>query len=136
MTDEKKVEEKKEEEKNEEQILFPEAEVNGITIKPWTFGKLFKVSGMLEKIINKVENKKLDDIFSKDFVSYVELATLFTTLLSEEMLEIIAITLEKPKEEVESFDVGTGVEIAVVIFHQNKSIIKNALAPLLTALSK
>lgn len=126
---------KQEEQKTDEEILFPEAYVNGITVKPWSFGKLFKVSSMLENIINRVEDGKLDEVLSKDFISYSELTRLFTTLLSKEVLDIIATTIDKSSEEVEELDMETGVRIAVVIFQQNRTTIKNALAPLFEAMT-
>jgi hypothetical protein len=129
---------------NEIEVLFPEAKVGDITIKPWSFGKLFDVSGLLEKVLEEVENKGLTDIFDSDFVSYISIAKLFT-IASDPLLKIMAITLYKDEDsefsleesvkKVRKFDMDTGVRIAIAIGKQNISTIKNALAPLLESLS-
>jgi len=122
-------EEKKE--KTEEEILFSSVDINGITISPWTFGMLFDVSLLLERILSKTEQKNidLDKIFSKGTLSYIDVIRLFT-LATDEVLEVIAITIKKPIDEVKELDMSIGIKIALTIYNQNKDIIKNALSPL------
>jgi len=116
--------------KSEEQILFPEAKVGDITIKPWSFGKLFDLSVLLERVLDKVEEKKIDFNFESNIIPYSTIARLFT-IASPEVLKIISITLNKSEEEVKELGMVEGIRIAMVIYQQNSEIIKNGLSPLL-----
>ena len=113
---------------SDESVLFPEAEVDGIEIKPWSFGMLFEVSPSLEAVLDKMDAKgltqKLDE--SGGFLSWSLIARLFT-IAGPEVLKIIALTTKKSEEEVKELDMDTGMKIAVVIFNQNKERITNAL---------
>jgi len=125
----KKNEKKEEVKKTDEEILFPEAKVGDLIIKPWSFGMLFDISSLLEKVIDKAEEKGLIDNLEKDVVTYTTLAKLFA-VANNECLELIALTLGLSQEEVKEFDMTKGVKVAMIIFMQNKESIKNALAPL------
>ena len=126
--------------KTEEEILFPEAKVGDITIVPWSFGKLFDISSFLEKVLDEIDNKNLNDMFEGSFISYVSMARLFT-IASDHLLKIVAITLYKDEEaefdledstrKVRKFDMSTGIKVAMIIAKQNWETIKNALSPLL-----
>ena len=116
--------------KTDEEILFPEITIEGEVLKPWSFGKLFDLSPMLESVIDKMEAKGIDLDFNKEFIPYLTLAKLFTIATSE-VLKIISITLDKPEEEIKKFDMQKGVKIAMGVYEQNKEVIKNALSPLL-----
>jgi len=122
------------EKKTDEEVLFPEAKVGDIVIKPWSFGKLFELAHWLDAVLEKAENKGLVGDFEKatttGFLSYVSMAKLFA-IASDEVLEIIASTVDRSKDEIKSLDMTDGVKIAITIFQQNKETIKNALAPLL-----
>lgn len=122
---------KSETEKPEESILFPEAKVAGIIVKPWTFGKLFDISVSLDKILDKAEQKGIVDKLEEGDFSYVLMARVFT-LAGPEILDIISITTDKTVDEIKELDMEDGIEIAFTIFRQNKEKIKNVLSPLLT----
>ena len=52
--------------KSETEVLFPDIEVDGITVKPWSFGMLFELSEHLAVVIDKCEQKDIDKIFRFD----------------------------------------------------------------------
>ena len=114
--------------KNDESILFPEAEIDGIIVNPWSFGMLFEISPSLEVILDKMDEKKLTQKLDESggFLSWSLIARLFT-IAGPEMLHIIALTIEKSPEEVKKLDMETGMKISSVIFNQNKERILNAL---------
>jgi len=117
--------------KSEEEILFPEVKIAGKTIKPWSFGALFDLSESLEIVLDKVENKGIDKEFEDSgILTYTSMGRLFT-IANQEVLKIIAYTINEDTEEVKKLNMSDGVKIALTIFHQNVETIKNALAPLL-----
>ena len=112
----------------EEEILFPDAKVGDIVVKPWAFGKLFEISGHLDRVLGKMEEHGLEEKLeeSAGFVPYTLMARIFT-LASQDVLEIIASTVGMEEEEVKELDMQTGIEIAVTIFSQNRETITGAL---------
>lgn len=130
-TKKKEVEEK---EDDKDLLLFKETEVNGVKIVPWSFGKLAKVSIHLEAILDLLDKKdvSIDSILSGG-VTIDMITRLFVTLAaSNELLEIIAITVDKTIEEIEALSMEDGVAMLYAIVTQNWNLIKNALAPLLS----
>jgi hypothetical protein len=114
--------------KTDEAVLFAEADINGIKVKPWSFGKLFDLSLLLESVLDKAEKKGVVEELNKGgVVPYTTIAKLFT-IASPEILKIITITTGKTEEEIRELDMTTGVKIATTIFTQNKETIKNALS--------
>ena len=115
----------------DEQILFPEVKVGNITLVPWNFGMLFEISNMLDEVLDKVNQKKLNiELFSGSMISYETIARLFT-IASAPMLQIIAKTINKEIEEVKALSMEDGIKIAYIIIKQNWTSIKNVLTPLL-----
>jgi hypothetical protein len=113
---------------SDENVLFPEVNIDGIIVKPWSFGILFEISSSLESILDKAEEsglvKKMEE--SGGFLSYTILARLFT-VASPHVLKVMSITLGKSEEEIKSLDMATGIQIATTIYNQNKATISNSL---------
>ena len=124
-----------EDKKTPEEILFPEAKIGDIVIKPWSFGKLLDVSIALEKVLDKAEKKKINLIDTDSLFEPAMVARLFT-LASKELLEVIALTINKKPTEVKDLDMEQGIAILLVIVKQNWTIIKNVLSPLLLGLGE
>ena len=120
-------------EKTPEEILFPDVEVDGIIVKPWSFGMLFEISDSLEKVLDKMEEKGLtkliNSVMDTEFISYIDIVKIFT-IAGPQLRKIIALTLNKSEEEVAALDMKTGIQIVSVMFSLNSSTLKNALAPL------
>jgi len=115
--------------KSEEEILFPEAKVGDIIVKPWSFGKLFDLSVLLEHVLDKMEEKKINLDFGSGVVPYSTIARLFT-IASPEVLKIISITLNRDEKEIRDLNMANGIRIAMIIYQQNAEIIKNELSSL------
>lgn len=124
-------------EKTVEQILFPEVKIGDIEVKPWNFGVLFSISGMLERILDKMDERGLD-LGSEDvgvFINYNKMARLFT-IASPEVLKIISITVGKEEKELRELPIDVGIKIAITIYAQNMEIIKNAISSALPQVEK
>ncbi len=123
--------------KSETEVLFPNIEVDDITVKPWSFGMLFELSTHLASVIELCEEKDIDKIFRFDKdnldIKIVDAIKLLH-IAGPEIKAIIAKTISLSEEEVAELDMGTGIKLAIAIFNQNKESIKNALAPLLEML--
>ena len=55
-------------EKTDESILFPEVEIDGIVVKPWSFGMLFELAESLDRVIKRLEEhpKLMEEIIRHD----------------------------------------------------------------------
>ena len=115
--------------KTDEEIIFPEAKVGEITIKPWSFGILFKISTMLETVLDKMDDKKIFVDPVAGFISYFDMLRVFT-IANKEVKTIIAITVGKPEEDIEMLSIEDGVKIAMIIHKQNSTILKNVVSSL------
>jgi len=113
--------------KSDEEILFPNKIIAGIEVKPWSFGTLFEISSMLEIVLDKVDEKKI--IVDIGFISYFDMLRIFS-LASQEVLNIIAITVEKDVEEIQKLSIEDGVKLAIEIYQSNSTTLKNVLSSL------
>ena len=117
--------------KTEETKLFNEIDINGIKVKPWSFGILFDISSKLEKILDLAEEKGIIESIEKSGnISYITMVKLFT-LASSEFLSIISITIDMDEDEIKQLDMGTGLKLSYNIVVQNFDIIKNVLGSLI-----
>lgn len=116
--------------KNEETVLFPEAKVGDIVIKPWSFGILFQISDLLEQVITSVEEKGIE---VDEFISYVTMIKIFT-IASKQVLKIMSITLDMEEKDIEALSMEDGVRIALIIAKQNWTIISKNVLSLLPAI--
>jgi len=91
---------------------------------------LFDISDILSNIIEKAEQRKLDELLSKDTFTMYDFAKLFT-IAGPEILKIISLTTNTPEAKLRSLSMQDGVKIAFAIYKQNRDTIKNAFAPLL-----
>lgn len=79
---------------------------------------------MLDGVLDKVEEKKINIDVEDGFLPYTTIAKLFT-IASPEILKIISITLDLSEEEVSKFSMEDGLRIAFTIYQQNVRTIKN-----------
>jgi len=128
---------KEKEKKTDEEILFPEVIVGDITVRPWTFGVLFKVSELIDQIITKMEEKNVD--IDSDFIGYMTMFKIFS-LATEQVLEVMEISLNIKteeftqtitKEKIKELPLEDGVKIAMIIAKQNWQIISKNVFNLL-----
>lgn len=118
--------------KSDEEILFSDTKIAGLVIKPWSFGKLFEISPILDRLISKVEERGVDKeieerVLSGGNISIVFLMKLFP-IFSSELFEIIKRTLAVDDATVNKLTIEEGVAIIRIIYTQNQSSIKNALS--------
>jgi len=116
--------------KSEEQVLFPSVKIdNDVTVDPWSFGMLFEISTLLDSVLDKADAKGiLDSIVNEEgTISYITMARI-VALASEEVLQIIATTIDKSYEEIKEYSMGKGIKIALAIYNTNRDIIKSTIS--------
>ena len=120
--------------KTDEEVLFPEAKVGDLVIKPWSFGTLFEISSFLEVVLDKMSAKGLELDSVDGFISYSFMLKLFT-IASPELLKIVAVTTGKDADEIKALSMQDGLSTSIIIAKQNWTTIKNALSPLLNMMT-
>lgn len=119
----------KEDKKTDEEILFPEIEIGGIIVKPWSFGVLFDVTEDLEIILNKLDDIGVDiDSLLINGITWKNMMKMFA-VASPHILRIITLTTKEDEQTIKDLDMEIGIQIALTIYEQNKDQIKNALSP-------
>jgi len=113
--------------KTDEQVLFSDIIVDDIKVSPWAFGTLFELAESLDAVLDKAANKGiLDNIVNdSESISYITMARIFA-LANEEILSIIAITIDKSVDEIKNFKMDKGIKVALAIFNLNRDVIKSA----------
>jgi hypothetical protein len=127
MSEEKAKQESKN--KTDVEILFPEIEVDGYKIKPWTLGKLIKINPHLERIFTKLEEKGIK--LSIDTIDTYLRDIYFAAV--PEIVSILAISLEKSIEDLEDLAIPTAIKLIYAIYKQNEESVKNVLVLLQAA---
>ena len=115
--------------KSEEAIMFPEEKLGDIVIKPWSFGILFDISVMLESVLDKINEKQIYIDPTAGFISYFDMLRVFT-LANQEVRKIISITVNKSEEEINKLSMEDGIKLAMIIYRQNSTVLKNVLSSL------
>ena len=113
----------------DEQVLFPEVKIGDIVVKPWSFGILFEISTMLEKVLDRINEKQILIDPISGFISYFDMLRIFT-LANSEVRKIIAITVGKTEEEINQLSMEDGIKIAMEIYNTNSTTLKNVLSSL------
>jgi hypothetical protein len=116
--------------KSESEILFPEIEVEGIKIKPWSFGQLADVSPALRRMsaeaglagvtIENIESRPMD----------------IGLIMMAEAPEVVARTIGMPLVDVRAWPIEKSVPVFMAIVMQNLERIKNFFGPAMSILSK
>ncbi|MCJ7663034.1 MAG: hypothetical protein MUO24_02200 [Desulfobacterales bacterium] len=118
-------------EKTDEQILFPEVEVGGIKVRPWTLKQFFGLLPIFMRMAEVLKEKgvALDQFEGlKDDEEGVQKLFAILSNLSDavpEINEVIARTVELPIKEVEAMEFDRSISIALMIIIQNVERIKN-----------
>ena len=116
--------------KSEAEIIFPEAKVGDIIVKPWSFGKLFEILESLDSVLDKADEKgileQLEVGITGGMLSYITLMRLFAVARNE-ILDIIAKTTDTDIEKIKSLSTDEGIKLVMVIFRQNKEVIMNSV---------
>lgn len=126
------------ENKTEMETLFPEKEIYGYSLKPWTLGKIARLSPHLGALKENVKEKNID--FDKIFSSVKSkkgqkaednqnamLEGLFDLAISvfPYIVPIISITTGMNLQEAEDLSIDKAVNFMVLIVEQNLSFLKN-----------
>ncbi len=129
MTKEKVKEKKESKEDSGSKTLFPEIEVQGCTLRPWTLFKLEKLAPAFERIglelakrdikISKINKNDIQDILPKIVVSVISDVAL-----------IISVSIDEEIENVRQFEMDKVIIFILAIVNQNIRYLKNLLGPM------
>jgi hypothetical protein len=111
----------KKEEKTEDYILFPDLEIDGYIIRPWTLGKLRKINPHLENIFKSLEEKQV--ILSIDNIGSHLKEIYFAAV--PEIVSILAISLDVQEDDLEDVTIPQAIKLIYSVFKQNEDSIKN-----------
>ena len=113
--------EKETETKTEDYILFPDLDVDGFTIRPWTLGKLRKINPHLEAIFKNLDDKNIQltlDNFGEHLKDVYFAAV-------PEIISILGISLDKSEDDLEDVTIPQAIKLIYAVFKQNEDSIKN-----------
>jgi len=109
------------EEKTEDYILFPELDIEGYSIKPWTLGKLRRINPHLEGIFKSLEEKDIQ--LTMDTIGD-HLKDIYFAAIPQ-IIAILAISLEKTQDDLEEVTIPQAIKLIYAVFKQNEESIKN-----------
>ena len=115
------------EKKSEQEILFPDIEVEGITVRPWSFGQLAYMGPTLHKIMLEAQKCGFtaDDFSDKTKeLDMIKVSSLIM-LVSPFVPEMVSMTTGIKRTEVESWPPEKGVAVFLTILSQNADKLKN-----------
>lgn len=131
MSKEKVKEKKESKEDSGSKTLFPEIEVQGYTLKPWTLFKLEKLAPAFERVGMEMIKRgiKLSDI-RKDNAKEVVPKIVFGVM--SEIALIISVSIDEDIEKVRQFEIDRVIILVLAITNQNIKYLKNLLGPFST----
>jgi hypothetical protein len=106
----------------DEIILFPEANVEGIIVRPWTFGVLLDVNPFLEAIFEKIEAKGIK--FDGFMLGFTEIKELYFAA-APQLLKVLSFTTGKSEDDIRNLDLKVVLRLIYVIWQQNQANLKN-----------
>jgi len=104
--------------------LFTVVNINGFEIRPWTLEQVELLLPQFSKIKLFIDNEKIT------FDNFIKRAWDFSTMLLPEISSILSITLNEDENKIKKFEMGTIIEILLVILTQNMAYLKNLLGPM------
>jgi len=113
--------EEKEDSKTEDSILFPDLDIEGFNVRPWTLGKLRKINPHLEGIFKSLEDKNIK-ITLDNFGEHLK-DVYFAAV--PEIISILALSLEKSEDDLEDVTIPQAIKLIYAVFKQNEESIKN-----------
>ncbi len=110
------------EEKNEIEILFPEIEVEGVKVRPWSLGQLIDLAPIFESIAIdlKKRNVKVEHLGTDEKIN--ELILSFLPYVAK----IISVTIKEDEKVVREWSLKKATAIILTIMTQNLEQIKNS----------
>ena len=124
-------------------VLFPQGkdvEVGGstVTVLPFTFGAIPKVSKLLQPILQAL----LATGFSADPAQLEELSVgdmlqKFLSLLDAEgdaIIDIVALAVKKDRVWFDGISMDEGVQLALAVFEVNRNLVTKKLLPMMEQL--
>jgi hypothetical protein len=110
--------------KTEDEILFPELEVDGFTIRPWTLGKLRKINPHIENVFTHLKEREIK--LTTDNIDNHLMDLYFAAI--PEIMTILAISLDVEESTLEDTPIPQAIRLIYLVYKQNEESIKNVLS--------
>jgi hypothetical protein len=118
------------EEKDEIKTLFPEIDIEGVKLRPWTFGQFVEMGPILHQIVMAARNTGMKPEELEDRIPELILIT------SPFIPEIVAKTTGLSQDEIKSWPPDKGIAVLLGIMTQNTERLKNLFGLSRTLLPK
>jgi len=118
------IEKEKNKKPSDEEILLAETTVGEFTVRPWTLGKMLKINPCIERVFQKLEEKRIKLSTSNIEDSIVDLY--FAAF--PELVKIVSVSLEKDEDELLDLQLSDIIKLVFVIYKQNEESLKNVLS--------
>jgi hypothetical protein len=114
----------------EAEVVLGEQQVGAYTVRPWTIGKLAKLSPAIERLTAEFGRRGIKGFaeFEKNFQQII-----FSVL--PELPNIFSVTLDIDLEKAEAIAMDESAALAIAIVRQNLLYLKNSLSPALALLA-
>lgn len=129
-------------EQSEAEVLFPEKEVEGLTLRPWSFGQIADLAPIFRRVAADIVGSgalTVAELRSLSEVSPAEQADTLANILAIVLPvapDVIAKTLRLPLAEVRDWPPERGTRVFFAILMQNVEHLKNWLGPVLRSQTK
>ena len=104
--------------------LFPETEVEGYKVKPWSLGTVEELTPVLERITIVLIKKGITLENAKEEIPKVTFSIL------PEVSAILSITLKEDITKVKELPLNSVITLLLTIITQNISYLKNSYSPM------
>jgi len=125
------------EKKSDTEVLFPETEMYGIKIRPWTYDQFISILPEVSKVAAQLKenNIRMEDLEKIKDGEEEKILDFFARLLPLlPAVDIVSKTIEVDKEEVKKWEFDKTSSIFLMIIIKNASRIKNSFGLGLTAM--
>src|SRR3989304_6514278 len=129
----------KEEEKPEIQVLFPEIEVEGYKVRPWSLGQVVDLTPTFEMLAIEFKRRKI----SLESLEKIEKSKSMEGMIGElvfaflpQVVRLLSISLREEEKIVREFPINKSGSLIVAVVSQNLSNIKNSFGLGKSILSK
>jgi len=109
------------------ETLFPDRDVFGVTIRPWTLGQIAKCAPAIAGLLEQANAQKLDIAKTFNGGDWSQIALLLAKC-PDHVLKLVEVSTNLQPETVADLDLPKAIRILQAMFEANADYIKNSLA--------
>lgn len=108
------------EEKNSLEVLFPEEEIEGVKVRPWSLGQSVSLAPTFEKVIAEIKARGIEIDKLEEQIDQLVFA------IFPHIIRIIHVTTGIEEKEIECWPISKGTAVVLTIMAQNMNHLKNS----------